>query len=308
VGRFIEEKEKSYLGTVKIIQKGITFNESTGYYETNLDKEFQKLDENIFFSKGTNEFFESLKNIETHKDKILHALNEIHIKGYTESDFNIEADVTFYYGYKNSLMRDCDYEFLSPSSKYFEHAQEMLNNLKTYAGVLIKEEISVDDLESIKQNRFVINMLFGSTIATLETYLGDAFKYNILEQQDYLLSFVRFYQYPDNTKKYTLKEIGLHGKNITSFIKKEVKNILQEISFHNIDIVGGLYKNILNVRLPKEFYSFKEPISKRHNIFHRNGKDSDGNELNIEKNEVIQLIEKVENFIKDTERILKRIL
>jgi len=297
---FSEDKKIKNLDTIKIIEKNAKFDEEYNQYLTILDKEFTQLDKNKYFSKGIPEFYKALKELPfLKKEDILHALNEINIEGYTSKHFLTEELESLYFPYINSLLRLEEYE-LSTTSDYYSIAMKMFKNI-----IKMSQEISED---TNFRNNFMINMLYGSSITTFESYLGDAFKHNVLNNNNYFISFLRLYQFPQGEKKYCLKDLGIHGEKVLEFIKDEVKKILNNIIFHKIEVVYAMYKDILGIKLPEEIWDFEVPIQNRHSIFHRNGKNKNNEILEISRKELMTLITNVERFIKDTEHKLNNIL
>jgi len=125
-----------------------------------------------------------------------------------------------------------------------------------------------------------------------------------MNNKNYFLSFVINYNFKENEKKYTLKKIVIRGDKFREDIENEVKKIMDDIIFHRLDVVNGLYKEILDIELAENWRNLLLPVLKRHDIFHRNGKDKLGNNLIIESYDIKFLIEEIKKFINDMEIII----
>jgi hypothetical protein len=157
-------------------------------------------------------------------------------------------------------------------------------------------------------------MAYGSTISSLETFLGDTFKSKVIQNPNYLLAFARFHIYSgkknENEKsiRYDLAQLNLHADKIREFIIEETKEILNKINFQDVEKIYRLYNNILHIKLPNKLACFRENINNRHIIFHRNGKHIDGSDLNITILELLNLIKDVKEFIFSVNSSLKDLL
>lgn len=278
------------LSTVKIIQV------KAKDLRTELPREFKELPKNEFFSRGSIKYYEELGKITGYKDLILCALNDIHFNDYSEDYFIKYEGGELLYPYMNSLFRD-DYFNLEVSSNYAKSAVETLDKIS----------LCVDTVSKMEEpnKKVMLNLLYGSVITTLESYLGDAFKFHIMNNESYFYSFLKNYKFSKEENKYNIRELGLHGDKIGQFIKNKVKETMDKIIFHRVEIVDEIYKEILNIDLPGSLLGFKDAIQKRHDIFHRNGKDREGVELEIKDNQIRSLIYSVKKFISNVEILIR---
>lgn len=285
---YLSNKDEIFeLGTVMIIQSKAVDS------RTKLPDEFEELSKNEFFSRGTLLFYNNLKSFEKIKDVVLSALNDIHFHHYSREDI-CKIDIGLSSPYDNSLFRNEFYE-LEISSEYAKNSLEILDKITSCVDSLSK-------LDDENQN-IIRKLLYGSVITSLESYLGDAFKYHVINNKSYFYSFLKNYDFK-NEKKYDLKELGLHGDKIGEFIENKIKEIMNNTIFHKVELVCGLYKKILNVDLPSTIMDFKDSIQKRHDIFHRNGKNIVGIDLDIQSSDINELIISVKKFISETEKIM----
>ena len=276
------------LGTVIIIQSKAVDK------HTNLPAEFEELSKNEFFSRGFLDYYNKLKSIEKIKDLVLSTLNDIYFHHYTKDDI-CKNDPTLSSPYDNSLFRS-NYIDFDISSEYAKDSKDMLDKISN----LVE---SLDKIENKDDMKFLARLLYGSIITSLESYLGDAFRYHIFSNKAYFYSFLKNYDFPKGEKKYSWKELGLKGNKIGEFIENKVKDVINDISFHNLSNVNELFKKIINVDLPKSWSNFNDSIQKRHDIFHRNGKTVAETIIDIDSSELSKLKEDVKDFIGEMERI-----
>lgn len=134
-------------------------------------------------------------------------------------------------------------------------------------------------------------MLYAKAITNLETYLGDTLKKYVLGKEEYLRLFVEKYK-PYKEEALPLCEIY----HRLDKIKERVKQTLNELMYHNLGKLKGIYLDVLNVDLG-DIKQLSSAVNIRHDIVHRNGKDKDGNERHINKCEVIEVADMVNEFI-----------
>jgi len=231
------------------------------------------------------------------RETILKAVNDVYHKGYSKKYFVRKGNAILLSAYENSLFRGDDPEYSEISSEYAKESRNILKKIRASTISICNSEDENKDL--------IKKLIYGAVITTLESYLGDAFKYNVINNKSYFYSFLKNFDFGHEDKEYRLSELGLQGDNIGKFIEERVKKIMNEQSFHNLHLVKKLYKKILNINLPENLMKFQEAVQKRHDIFHRNGKNIDGIELKIEEGDIYELVTEVENIIKEIETILE---
>ncbi|WP_439829594.1 HEPN domain-containing protein [Aeromonas caviae] len=81
-------------------------------------------------------------------------------------------------------------------------------------------------------------------------------------------------------------------------LDQKITEEIDSISFHNVDTVAGLYKNVLLCKFPEDKVSdLKKYVELRHDIVHRNGKSKDGTIVSVTKNDLRDLIELVSDVV-----------
>jgi hypothetical protein len=84
-------------------------------------------------------------------------------------------------------------------------------------------------------------------------------------------------------------------------IDKTVAKTLDEVLYHNLAKVKGIYKATLNVDLG-DISFLSQAVSIRHDIVHRNCKRLDGSSFEITLTQLTQLLDEVEAFIEKVEK------
>jgi len=166
----------------------------------------------------------------------------------------------------------------------------LYNNLNSMRS-LLKEK----DLMDAKLHRFQLMMIYGFCITSLESYLSDVFARQIFSD-DCLKEKYLNAEKSLKEQKFSLGDLYKKHKTIDAVIKKKIAST----SFHALEKVKGLYKNVLNVDIG-DISDLVVSINKRHDFIHRGGKDIDGNEVTTSKQEVEELINRVENLCRDLE-------
>ncbi len=176
------------------------------------------------------------------------------------------------------------YSVIYDNYEFTETLKNNLNNLKE----LLKIKLSP------KLAQYMYKMLFVNVITILETFLSDAFIGNVFKNEKSLKDFVCSNKDFAN-RKFPLNEIYDRFESI----EKDVKTYLMEIIWHNLAKVDNLYHSFLNYDFPKNMKYFYKAIIKRHDIVHRNGKNKNGNDVVVTRDELIELMNKVHAFAED---------
>jgi len=204
-------------------------------------------------------------------------------------------------------------------TEYYANAMGVLNEIQ----VLLCDNFLEDSSEKItaldlsqKQldlsSKHLLKLLYGSSVTALESYLADAFKYNILNDEKYLKKFVDTYKPFQNEKRVTLPSIlsssDFAKDTIKDYVSKIVLSELNGIIFHKLNKVRVMYGCVYGIKFPDDWEKMFEHIQIRHDIYHRNGKDIEGYELELTIDDVTQVIMDVIRFIEDIEDKLKTVL
>ncbi len=171
--------------------------------------------------------------------------------------------------------------------------------------------------EEKKIEGFVNNMLYASVITAMETYLSDVFINAVITNQAYLRKFVETYpkfkksenESSENIMKFPLSKIFEYHDEINEIVIKEILSII----YHNLTTVSPMFKDTFDVNFPKNLGVIYKAILIRHDIVHRNGRTKIDEKTKIakihdlEKNDVLDLIEKVKDFIAEIDAQMRKI-
>ncbi len=276
---------------MRIIQKWETWTE--------LPKEFKELEKDKYFSRAANgSLYKKLEEeLPDKKEDVLKWLQDISFFDYNRSYIENLNDLTLIEWYDCSLYRE-DYFWIS--STHLEDAKKTIENILT--------------LSTTATDDFLHLLLYGSLITTLESYIWDAFKSEVMSTENNMKRFLEYK--PENfEKKISFSNLYKEGKwlLVDEYIRNYIKMEMDQIIFHKISLVAHLFENILWIKVPKDVFSFSEDIQNRHDIFHRNGKKTIWWELLID-NQIIQnlwirvlsFINKMEEAIMVQRRIIKK--
>lgn len=144
-------------------------------------------------------------------------------------------------------------------------------------------------------------MCYASIITAMEAYLGDILKREIFSRQAVKELFVASYG-PFKNEKLKLSDLYTRLAGIDA----EIKDVLDGLSLHKIDTAMNIFRSTLLTTFPPASLDFLgAAVERRHDIVHRNGRDTDGEPLLIGHHEVAELARQVMEF---TRAIDKQIL
>ncbi|NEX81766.1 MULTISPECIES: HEPN/Toprim-associated domain-containing protein [Aeromonas] len=170
-------------------------------------------------------------------------------------------------------------EIQAGETKFHEHFKSSINDLV--------------ELNNGKRNPVLQRMIFSSVITTMEAYLSDTMKRNVLNRHAIKRRFV------ESLDKFSKNKIA--SNTVFAFMDSLDQKITEEIdsiSFHNVDTVTGLYKNVLLCKFPEDKVSdLKIYVELRHDIVHRNGKSKNGTTVSVTKNDLRDLMELVSDVV-----------
>lgn len=164
-------------------------------------------------------------------------------------------------------------------------------------------ENSILDLYNLKklqiENSIFNNMLLGSAVSAMEAYLFDTFKRQIIDKENIKRRYVENFDNFNN--KANIKPENLF--NFLDNLDEKISNEIDRLSFHNIDLAKGLYKNILCCNFNEnEISELRKIISIRHDIVHRNGKKLSGEQIQITTESLEIYLTCISNFIKNIDQ------
>lgn len=141
-------------------------------------------------------------------------------------------------------------------------------------------------------------LLYANIISKMEAFLSDTIIKQVLSSDENKKKFIQNYE-PLAEQKFPLKSIYDKYKELDSIVRQTLTSIV----YHDLKKVSKIYENTLGVQLPK-VKEIDDAIQIRHHIVHRNGKDKDGNLVEISKESIQDLAETVSTFMFDIENQL----
>ena len=174
--------------------------------------------------------------------------------------------------------RDWEYEYIE------EHVRDIAKVID-----------SLDDLNIFSQ-RIIYRNLYVNLIAIMEAYLYETILHRVLASYASKRKFVENYH---NYQEIQISFSNIFKKidNIDSFIIQTLDNLL----YHNLPLLKPIFKSTSDIDLG-DISKLIKPINIRHDLVHRNGKDKDGNEHLIGKDDVLVLLEEISKFISNIEQ------
>lgn len=178
--------------------------------------------------------------------------------------------------------------------------------------LVIETEYNNDEVEKL-----IVNMSYAGVITALETYLSDVFINAIMHNQAYLRKFVESYPKfkkskggsDENTMKFALSQVFEYHDKINEIVIKEILAII----YHNLRTIRPMFKDTFEVVFPDDLGDIYNAILIRHDIVHRNGRtkidevSKVSQEHNLSKQDITELITKVEIFVKDVNTQMSQI-
>jgi len=198
------------------------------------------------------------------------------IEGVDDFDIRVHENPEPYY--------EEQFDAVSNNTMFFETFKSEMDNLK---------ELNNINLEPSSADKTLRRQLYSGVIATMETYLSDAFINTTLNSEDLIKKFVQTYKDFKN-HSLTLDKIYELHENLQKICKKSMLDVI----YHNLGKVKGMYKATLNVDLGSISIPSKA-VAKRHHIVHRSGKDKEGNKIEITREEISLMITQIESFVKN---------
>ncbi len=145
-------------------------------------------------------------------------------------------------------------------------------------------------------------LLYVNIITAMETYLSDAFMNSVIPDKELMRRFV------ETTPEFKAEKISLSDVyKAAEGIEHKAKSYLVDVVWHNLGRVKPMYKAVLGIEFNNEMGDLVKAILKRHDIVHRNGKTKSGEDIVLTKNDVTELVSKVEHFIQDIDLKIREI-
>jgi len=219
-----------------------------------------------------------------------------------------EFDVYVYAGYADGYVevRDIDSVIVHEIeddglSEYYEDQIEAILNSSYYEFYFTDEieklkALNSTDLANDELQVTLSRQLFSGAITCLEDYLSTTLIQNVLNNDDTFRRFVQTFK-GIKGRKFTLSEIYDKLDTIRAVVEKELVDVI----YHDLPKVKGMYQDTLEIDVP-DISELMKAIKIRHDMVHRNGKNKKGETTPITRELVIDVIDKVQQFVESIDQ------
>lgn len=151
------------------------------------------------------------------------------------------------------------------------------------------------DLDNPDLQETLRRQIYSGAITCLEDYLSTTIIQEVLNKEECFKNFVKTYHGIKN-RKFDLSEIYDKFDKLRDIVKIE----LVEVIYHDLPKVKGMYQDTFQIEFP-EIGDLMKVIKTRHDMVHRNGKNKEGEKIELTKELASDVIDKVEKFVQDIE-------
>lgn len=151
------------------------------------------------------------------------------------------------------------------------------------------------DLGNPELQETLRRQIYSGAITCLEDYLSTTIIQEVLNKEEFFKNFVKTYRGIKN-RKFDLSEIYEKFDKLRDIVKME----LVEVIYHDLPKVKGMYRDTFQIEFP-EIGELMKAIKTRHDMVHRNGKNKEGERIELTKELTSDVIDKVEKFVQDIE-------
>lgn len=202
-----------------------------------------------------------------------------------EEYLNLQSSQWLDEGYEDYLQSIQD-NWTVEGKTSFQIFNEIIDNSQVIIG------LSVDNFQ-VQKNLFV--MVYGHIVAAVEAYFSSTFIDTVMASDIFLRKLVETDR-EFASRKFTIAEIFTKKEQLD----EDVKSYLRGLIFHDIKKIKRMYKDVLDIDFGKNLKWLFEAVNLRHDCVHRAGYDKDGNEVDLDK-------EKIENLIKECQNLVNMI-
>lgn len=151
--------------------------------------------------------------------------------------------------------------------------------------------------------RFMYRLLYANAITSMESYLSETLKREVLRNEDTIRRFTETYK-PFSNENLCLSDIFKKKEQIPAIIS----TVLKDLMYHNLAKIKPIFKTALDIDLGV-ITSLCKAVEVRHDLVHRNGKNHEGVEHNITESDVREVLALVKDMVSsvDSQFAAKRI-
>lgn len=181
---------------------------------------------------------------------------------------------------------------------YIEEQIDAIIGSSNFIGIFNKEisnlkQLNDVDLGSPHLQETLRRQVYSGAITCLEDYLSTTIIQEVLNEEEFFKNFVKTYHGIKN-RKFDLNEIYDKLDNLRDIVKVELLDVI----YHDLRKVKGMYQDTFQIEFP-EIGDLMKAIKTRHDMVHRNGKNKDGEKIELTKELTFDVIDKVEKFVQE---------
>lgn len=189
-----------------------------------------------------------------------------------------------------------------------DYDQEIVDDIADITSFHANFQLAIGDIYELLEvqvsgtaQRALYRLLYVNVITAMETYLSDAFISTVVPDAALMRRFVEINP-PFRERKITLADVFKEMEKIEALAKSELRAIV----WHNLKRIQPLYRGTLEIEFPEDLAALYKAIAVRHDLVHRNGTAKDGQEIEIAKEDIENLIEEVEQFVEHIDERLSK--
>lgn len=183
-----------------------------------------------------------------------------------------------------------------------EDYAESEDDYENYVFDLTPEKITdvLNEIETLSPltKEYLYRQLYAGAITSMEAFLSSTLLKAVLSSNESKRKFVEKYL-PYRDEQIPFSSIFEQMDKIDATIQETLRGLM----YHNLGKIKPIYKDVLDIDLGA-IGDIMKAVQIRHDIVHRSGKDKDGNVHNIQKDDVIGLVEEVSSLISKVDRSL----
>lgn len=188
-----------------------------------------------------------------------------------------------YENWKNYIEGEYEWHHSQDHSNFYISFVQTIEEIKT----ILKSHIDPT------VTRTVYKMAYIHAVTAMETYLGDSLKSTVLANKSYVSNAAR------NLDEITKRKFKLEDfLSESDFVEKVVLEQLCKYLYHDVTRVMMIYKASLGFHCSYDLGQLIKITTNRHDLVHRNGKDNDGKQVQLDLRDLNYSISEIEKFVK----------
>lgn len=192
--------------------------------------------------------------------------------------------------YEGDYYYEEQYRAIVSNKHFYESFLQAMAVAKQLNNVVLEQTGLMDVLK---------RQIYVSIMAALESFLSETFVNLTNDNDHYFRRFVE--SFPDfSERKIPISRIFIEQE----LIKDTAKRAMVEVIYHNLAKVSKMYTSTFDIEFPK-ISLLAKCVSIRHDLVHRNGKTTKGDEVHINSQIIDELIAISSDFVKEIAEKLK---